>query len=151
MLRAVLDTNIFVSSLLNKTGAPARLINAWRAGEFLLVTSPPILVEIKAVLELPRIKEKYALTDHDVRQLLDLLEKDSILVPGFSHVGNAIPRDPADHIFLSSALDARADVIVSGDRHLLGLKAFEGIAIMPVQKFLDVLAEQRMPRTSDIS
>ena len=142
MLRAVLDTNVFVSSLLNKTGAPARLLDAWRAGEYLLVTSPPIMAEIKAVLELPRIKDKYALTDQDIRQLLDLLEKDAILVPGLSPVNNTILQDPKDEIFLSCALDAGADVIVSGDRHLLSLKAFEGIPIVLVRQFLDRLAEQ---------
>lgn len=145
MLRVVLDTNVFVSSLLNKTGAPARLMDAWRAGEYLLVISPPIQAEIKAVLEFPRIKEKYALTGHDIRQVFDLLEKHAILVPGSSNVGNAIPQDPTDRIFLSCALDAGADVIVSGDRHLLNLKVFEGIPIVPVVQFLDRLAEQRIP------
>ena len=145
MLRAVLDTNVFVSSLLNKTGAPARLLDAWRAGEYLLVTSPPIMAEIKAVLELPRIRDKYALTDQDIRQLLDLLEKDAILVPGLSPVNITILQDPKDEIFLSCALDAGADVIVSGDRHLLSLKAFEGIPIVLVRQFLDRLAEQRSP------
>ena len=144
-MRAVLDTNVFVSSLLNKTGAPSGLMDAWRAGEYLLVTSPPIMAEIKAVLELPRIREKYALTDHDIRQLLGLLEKDAIVVPGLSPVGNAIPRDPTDRMFLSCALDAGADVIVSGDSHLLSLKAFEGIPIVPVRQFLNRLAEQKMP------
>ena len=144
MLRVVLDTNFLVSSLLNKTGAPARLIDAWRAGAYLLVTSPPIMAEIKAVLELPRIREKYALTAHDIRQVFDLLEKDAILVPGRLHVGNVIPQDPSDHIFLSCALEAGADVIISEDHHLLSLKVFEGIPIMPVVQFLERLAEQSM-------
>jgi len=130
VLRVVLDTNVFVSSLLNKSGVPARLMDAWRAGAYVLVTSPPIMAEIKAVLELPRIREKYALTDDDIRQVLDLLEKDAILVPGRSHVGNPILQDPTDHIFLSCALEAGADVIISGDRHLLSLKIFEGIPIV---------------------
>ena len=47
MLRAVLDTNIFVSSLLNKTGTPAKLLDSWKAGEYILITSPPIIKEIK--------------------------------------------------------------------------------------------------------
>ena len=142
MLRAVLDTNVFASSLLNKTGAPARLLGAWQSGDYLLVISPPIIAEIKGVLELPRIREKYALTDNDISRLLDLLEKDSVLVPGLSHVNKIIPQDPTDEIFLACALDARADVIVSGDRHLLSLKAFEGIPIMTVKSFLDLLDEQ---------
>jgi len=144
VLRVVLDTNVLVSSLLNKTGAPARFIDAWRAGAYLLVTAPPIMAEIKAVLELPRIRGKYALTDHDIRQVFDLLEKDAILVPGLLHVGNAIPQDPSDPIFLSCALEAGADVIISGDHHLLSLKVFEGIPIMPVVQFLERLAEQSM-------
>ena len=145
LLRVVLDTNVFVSSLLNKAGTPAGLMDAWRAGAYILVTSPPIMAEIKAVLELPRIRERYKLAEDDIRQLFDLLEKDAILVPGRSHVGNVIPRDPTDHIFLSCALDAGVDFIVSGDRHLLSLKVFEGIPIEPVAKFLERLAEQKMP------
>ena len=145
MLRAVLDTNVFVSSLLNKTGAPARLIDAWRAGEYMLVTSPVIMAEIKAVLESPRIRKKYLLTDHDIGQLLDLLEKDSIIVPGRTQIGNVLPQDPTDHIFLSCALEAGVDFIVSGDRHLLSLKVFEGIPILSVVRFLERLAETRMP------
>jgi predicted nucleic acid-binding protein len=92
---------------------------------------------------LPRIREKYALTEDDIQQLLDLLEKDTILVPGLSHVNNVIPEDPTDHIFLSAALDAGADAIVSGDRHFLNLKAFEGIPIMAVREFLDLPAERK--------
>lgn len=141
MLRVVLDTNVFVSSLLNKTGAPAGLMDAWRAGAYLLVTSPSSMAQIKAVLELPRIHIRYNLTGADIRQLFDLLEKDAIVVPGRSHAGNIIPREPTERIFLSCALDARADFIVSGDRHLLSLKVFEGIAIEPVAKFLERLAE----------
>jgi putative PIN family toxin of toxin-antitoxin system len=141
VLRVVLDTNVFVSSLLNKTGAPARLMDAWRAGVYALVTSPPIMAEIKAVLEFPRIRERYALADDDIRQLFDLLEKDAILVPGRSDGGNAISQDPTDHMFLSCALEAGADVIISGDRHLLSLIVFEGIPVVPIAKFLERLAE----------
>ena len=37
MLRVVLDTNVFVSGLLNKTGLPATILDAWRAGRNLLI------------------------------------------------------------------------------------------------------------------
>ena len=125
------------------TDAPARLLNAWRESEYLLVTSPPIIAEIKAVLDLPRIREKCALTEHDIRQLLGLLEKDTILVSGLANVGDAVPRDPSDRMFLSCAREAKADAVVSGDRHLLALEAFEGTPIMTVKRFLDLLAHQR--------
>lgn len=142
MLKAVLDTNVFISSLLNKSGSPARALDAWRSGDYLLVVSPHIIAEIKMVLELPRIRTKYAITEHEISQLLDLLEKDAVIVPGHSSIGNIIPDDPTDQIFFSCALDAKADVIVSGDRHLLNLKAFKGIQIITVAEFIDLLAEQ---------
>jgi putative PIN family toxin of toxin-antitoxin system len=50
MLKVVLDTNIFVSSLLSKSGRPAMVIDAWRAGRYLLVTSRSIIFEIERVV-----------------------------------------------------------------------------------------------------
>lgn len=41
-----------------------------------------------------------------------------------------IADDPDDDEVLACALSARADVIVSGDRHLLNLKEFQGIRIL---------------------
>lgn len=46
MLRVVLDTNVFVSSLLGKSGLPAQAIIAWRERHYLLVTSPTLIFEI---------------------------------------------------------------------------------------------------------
>lgn len=139
MLKAVLDTNIFISSLLNKNGAPARLLDLWRDGKYLLLSSPPILGEIKAVLELPRIKTKYCLNDLDIQKLLNLIEMDAILVPGITDAGDVIPDDPSDHIFLSCAIEGNADAIVSGDRHLLNLKKFRGIPVIPINEFINLL------------
>jgi putative PIN family toxin of toxin-antitoxin system len=99
MLKAVLDANIFISSLLNKSGAPARLQDLWKDDEYLLLSSPPIIREIKAVLYLPRIKTKYCLNDFDIQKLLNLIEMEAILVPGITDVGNIIPEDPSDQIF----------------------------------------------------
>jgi uncharacterized protein len=139
VLRAVLDTNIFISSLINKNGAPARLVDLWREGSYILLSSPPIIKEIKAVLELPRIKTKYCLNDLDIQKLINLIEMDAILVPGIMDVGNAIPEDPSDSIFLSCALEGKADVIVSGDRHLLNLKKYKGIPVILVNEFINLL------------
>ena len=84
-------------------------------------------------------------TDHDIGHLLDLLEKDTILVTGRTKVCNVMAQDPTDHIFLSRALEAGADFIASGDRHLLILKVFEGILILSVVGLLERLAESKMP------
>jgi len=142
MLKVVLDTNIFVSSLLSKVGRPAMVIDAWRAGQYLLVTSRPIISEIKRVVEAPRIRTKYGLSRDRIERLILLLEKDAIVVPGLSAAPRAIPKDPTNEMFLSAALDAQADLIVSGDRHLLDLDKYSGISIFTVRKFLELLDKQ---------
>lgn len=45
-------------------------------------------------------------------------------------IAPTITRDPADDQVLAAALAARADLIVSGDAHLLDLKSFQGIEIV---------------------
>ena len=146
MLKAVLDTNIFISSLLNKKGVPDRLVDLWRDGQYLFLSSPPIIREIKSVLELPRIKKKYFLNDPDIQKLLNLIETDAILVPGITDVENPIPEDTSDQIFLSCALEGSADVIVSGDQHVLNLKKFKGISVIPVNEFMDLLLNRDGPK-----
>ena len=49
---------------------------------------------------------------------------------------NAVREDPDDNRILECALAADADVIVSGDRHLLKLGAYEGITILTPRDFL---------------
>ena len=51
MLTVVLDTNVFVSSLLVKEGPPAQVLDAWRERAFLLVVSPAIIAEVQATSE----------------------------------------------------------------------------------------------------
>jgi hypothetical protein len=145
MLRVVLDTNVFVSSLLSAQGLPAQVLNAWREGKYMLVISPPIIAEIVAVLESPRISNKYSIRPDDIEALVDLLETDTIIVPGQAVVAGAVPQDPRDEIFLACAVDSNADCIVSGDRHLLDMEVYKDIPILTVKEFAEKLGKQ-MPR-----
>ena len=140
MLRVVLDTNVFVSSLLVKSGLPAQAIDAWRERQYLLVTSPILLAEIVHTLSYERIRRKYHITDDDVTQLVTLLERDALVVPGNAPVSGVIPDDPDDEKVLACALDGQADLIASGDQHLLALGIFQGIPIVTVRTFMERLA-----------
>mgnify|MGYP001195926194 CR=1 FL=1 len=124
MLRVVFDTNLFVSSVLVKAGQPGQAIDAWRANQFMLVTSPPIMAEIAATLRYDRIRRKYDVTEKDIAALLDLLSADAIIVPGSVDVAGSVPDDSDDEIVLACALDGQADLIVSGDRHLLSFAVY---------------------------
>jgi len=134
--------NVFVSSLLSTEGTPAQLLNAWREGGYMLVTSPAIIAAVVEVLESPRISKKYLIRHQDVENLVDVLKTDAVLVPGEAGVKGSVPRDPRDEMFLACAIDANADCIVSGDRHLLDLQTFRGIPILTVNEFAEELENQ---------
>ena len=142
MLRVVLDTNVFVSSLLSTQGMSALVVNGWREGRYLLITSPTIIAEIVEVLESPRISGKYVIRPEDIEQLVELLKTDTIVVPGRAVVAGAVPQDPRDEMFLACAVDAYADYIVSGDKHLLDLHTYKNIPILTVKQFADRIEKQ---------
>ena len=139
MLRVVIDTNVIVSGILSRTGAPAELLNAWRQRRFLLLSSPAIVAEVRAVLQYPRIRKKYPLSDEEIEQTITLLEHDALLVAGGANTIGSVQADPKDEMFLACALEGQADVIVSGDHHLLDLGVFRDIPIINPRQFLDQL------------
>lgn len=139
MLRVTLDTNLIVSSLLVKSGLPAQAIDAWRGREFLLLISPAIIEEITQTLRYDLIRRKYQITEEDVDHLLDLIKKEALVVPGDADVAGSVPDDPDDERVLACAKDGCADLIASGDRHLLALGEYEGISIITVRELLDRL------------
>jgi predicted nucleic acid-binding protein len=55
-----------------------------------------------------------------------------------SAVFRIIVEDPSDDKFLVLAVDGQADHIISGDKHLLGLKEFRGIKIVTAEEFLSL-------------
>lgn len=138
---AVLDTNVLVSGLISPHGAPARIMAAWREEKIELVVSDPILQELGEVLNREKIRRYYQSVDRDLPvRLLTGLRRFARLVSGQIKV-DLIEADPADNMFLSAALEARADFLVTGDHHLLQLQTYEGISIVSPVEFLAILEE----------
>jgi putative PIN family toxin of toxin-antitoxin system len=52
---------------------------------------------------------------------------------------NAVPADPDDNRILECAVEAQAQVIVSGDHHLLTLQKYKSIQILTPRQFLELL------------
>ena len=64
-MRAVLDVGQYVSATIQARGHPAQILTAWRAGEFDLVTSGPILDDLRRVLFYPHIRKRHQWSDED--------------------------------------------------------------------------------------
>ena len=130
MKRVVLDTNILVSALLFG-GRLDALIGRWKSGELIPLFSRATFAEFRRVLAYPR----FGLTRPEINALIEeeILPWCEVVETGEEIRG--VCRDPGDDIFLSCAVAAGADAIVSGDRDLLDRGAFRGIPILPVAAF----------------
>lgn len=101
---------------------------------FTLVISPAILDELDEKLRL-----KFQVSAKDASAIrLKLTTVAVLATPDL--ILEAVPDDSDDNRILECALAGRADYIVSGDRHLLGLKAYAGIPILTVRQFLNVIS-----------
>ena len=138
-MRAVLDTNILIRSILNPKGPTGRLLNELRAGRFRLLYSEPLLEEIADVLSRPRFRDRYKVTADDVSDILSLIVQEGEEV--FPSASIEACRDPKDDKVLEAAFFGKADVIVTGDDDLFALDPFEGIQILGPAAFLARLAQ----------
>jgi len=122
--RVVLDTNVLVSAYAFG-GGPALLMRAAITGEYVLITSPPLLAELARVLA-DKLAFESSRVDDVVRQVARIAE----VVRPTQRL--SVIADEPDNRVLECALAGAADLIVSGDRHLLDLDSYEGVRIVGV-------------------
>jgi uncharacterized protein len=134
-MKVVLDTNTVISGLFWK-GAPRQVLDLARNGVITLFTNPELLAELADVLG----REKFA------QRLEQAQVTVNDLVYGYATLARVIrPQkiqpvilaDPDDDRVLACALAAQADVITSGDSHLLDLKIHQGIKILTANQLLE--------------
>jgi uncharacterized protein len=130
-LRVVLDTNVLVSGLVFPGGRPETVYLLVLEGSFELVTSVPLLTELGRILT-----EKFGQDDRAAREAVGQVAGAADVVEPHEEV-DEIDDDPDDNRVLEAALAAHADVIVTGDRHLLTLEAWRGIRIQTPASFLE--------------
>jgi putative PIN family toxin of toxin-antitoxin system len=133
--RAVLDTNVLVSALISPAGPSARLLIELRAGAFELVVSPMLLTELREVLA--RAKFRRYVSESDIDAYVDLIRRESIVLPDPEPASEPLSADPDDEYLIDLAREARADALVSGDAHLLDLR--DELPTMTPREFLEII------------
>ncbi len=127
--RLVIDTNVFVSGLISGTGSPAKILRAIQNKKVIHLVSDPIMEEYLRVLEYPRIRRFKKITDAFVADIAAYLIYQTERVELVSKI--KLSRDPADDVFLETAVDGSANLLVTGDKtDLLSLREIEGIPII---------------------
>jgi len=128
-LRIVFDTNIYISAFAIPGSSAEEAYRQAISETFKLFTSTAILTELANTL-----RSKFDWSDEKTRQLLRSLANVATVLKTQPHLH--VLRDEADNRILECAVLARADAIVTGDRHLLSLGLFEGVSILKLVDFL---------------
>ena len=132
MLRVVFDTNVYLSALITPGGTAEKAYLSIINGNSTLFTSISILTETAV-----KLREKFLWEDDRITSSLRHI----------SHVAQVIKptirlkvlKDDPDNRILECAKEAKAELVVTGDRHLLQLKEFDAIKIVTIREFLDIL------------
>ncbi|MCL4468442.1 MAG: putative toxin-antitoxin system toxin component, PIN family [Deltaproteobacteria bacterium] len=140
MYRVVIDTNVLISGIIQRSGFPFNVIKLWENAYVVIITSLATIEEAERVLHYPKIKKNYKLTDEDINHILSNLFKYSVFVENLSTL-NIIKEDPADNTILATAISGKADYIISGDAHLLNLDNFRGIDIVTPKRFCEIMGK----------
>lgn len=132
--RVVLDTNVYISAILNP-GKARDALELAREGAFTLVISEPILLEIERLLRL-----KLGYRSNDIALVLQAIRGLRVFASPAQTL-SVIKDDDADNRLLECALEGAAQYIVTGDqRHLLPLQQFEGTRLVSPSAFVRFMA-----------
>ncbi len=132
-MRVVLDTNVLISALVWPHGVPSQVVGLARQGRIRSVVSPVLLDEFRRVLQ-----EKFEFQSDFTEVAVEMiLGHSDVIVP--RRALRVIRADPDDDRVLECAVEGRAGTIVTGDRHLLVLKDFQGIRILTPREFLTLV------------
>jgi putative PIN family toxin of toxin-antitoxin system len=127
----VLDTNVLISALLFK-GELSRIVGLWQKGKIIPVISKETFDELRTVLEYSKFSlsraEIKSLIEHDILPFFEVVNVSK-------HVKGTC-RDPEDDKFISCAIAASVDWIVTGDKDLSDLKKYHSIRIIHASDFI---------------
>lgn len=136
----VLDTNVVISGAVAKIeSSPRKTLQLLKQRQFALIFCLQLLTELQRVLEYSRIKDYFGLSPEKIKKIITFvvywakMEKVTKIEP-------VIKDDPDDNVVLACGLSAKADYIVTGDKHLLKLRHYRKIKIVPPEKFVRLFA-----------
>jgi putative PIN family toxin of toxin-antitoxin system len=133
IIRVVLDTNVLISALLFK-GELSKLLEFWQQGRIVPVISKETFDELTTVLGYP----KFSLSRKEIKSLIE-----NEILPFFEVIKasqnvQGACRDPEDDKFISCAISARVDYLVSGDKDLSDLKKYQSVRIFHASDFIKI-------------
>jgi putative PIN family toxin of toxin-antitoxin system len=135
-VRFVLDTNVVLSSLF-WNGPPREILGFALRERYQRFTSAPLLHELTDVLSRKKFASRISLSPLSIDQLVDRYAQSAALV--IPRLTQRVAPDPDDDVVIGTALAAKANFIVTGDRPLLSVSAYQSVRIISAREALRLL------------
>jgi len=130
-MRVVIDTNVWVSGVMNPHGPPGRIVDEVLAEAFTVLYDDRIMSEYREVLARPA----FGFSLPDINALLDFIETTGEMVTGL-RLPIELP-DSRDLPFLEVAAAGRADALMTGNtRHFKPRRGEHGVRICTPTEFM---------------
>lgn len=133
MLRVVFDSNVYISALLFD-GPPRQVLELAMQHQVELIASDALVNETAG-----KLRDKFSWPEHRIQQFVRATSHLAELHKPKKRISAV--SDEADNRVLECAVAGEANLIISGDKHLLGLKVYENIPIQK-PKYLTYLVER---------
>ncbi|MBI5390884.1 putative toxin-antitoxin system toxin component, PIN family [Candidatus Woesearchaeota archaeon] len=131
--KVVVDTNVLISAL-GWEGKPGNILQMVVENKRELIISHQQMKELERVLSYPKL----VFLQDGKERFLNLLLNIGTLVETTGTM-KVIQEDPTDNILLEAAIMGEAEIIITGDAHLLKLKNYRGVSILTPAQFLDLV------------
>jgi putative PIN family toxin of toxin-antitoxin system len=135
-MRVLLDTNVIVSAVTTR-GLCADVFRAVLAAHELVIC-PQVLKEVRRILGM-----KFGVPEQLIAEYLELISQEAILTKPEDLPDLAI-EDQADAAIVAAAIVAKAEVLVTGDHELQGLKNIRNVRIISPRAFWEELTTQEV-------
>lgn len=145
MIRAVVDTLVFVRGTLSLSGGSASVVKAFKQRRYLLLTSRLHMEEIFHTPGYPRLRRKHALSDRACKKIVGQISSRGALLSPQGVLDHC--RDPDDNYLIEMALLGHADYLVTEDADLVEDPAIvrflgeRGVQVVRIAEFVKVLSE----------
>lgn len=138
MIRAVLDTNVFVSGIKSQKTPPGQIVDAWMKKQFTVITSPQLILEIHEVLRRPAILDLLKKTPNEVDKFVKNLIQKTFVTKGKLEL-DVLKNDPDDNMVIATAVEGQAAYLVTGNTKHFPSEEYQGVKIVTPQEFVSIL------------
>jgi uncharacterized protein len=133
-MRVIADTNVIVSGLFWR-GAPRQVLEAAHSGAIEIFSSISLMAELRDVLGRGKFAQRLEAAGLSANDLVNGYAALVTLVEP-AQISAVIADDPDDDAVLECAIAARAEVIISGDSHLLRLGKYADVSIITADELM---------------